>query len=314
MICGICGNADANRTYEAREMMFGTRQAYPYFQCASCGCLQIAEFPSDLSRHYPSGYPSFKPAIDRRFVNPVRNVFRIARYRYAVLNEGFFGRILCAIAPKEGLRFLSLVPLKSDSRVLDVGSGTGELLFLLRRIGMTELLGVDAFVEHTLDYPNGLKVLKGTIHDVTGEWDCVILSHSLEHMPDQVGTMQAAAGLLAPGGCCLVRIPIVSWAWEHYGVNWAGLDAPRHFFLHSLKSFGLLVARAGLRVERTTHESTHLQFRGSELYARGIPLLSDRSEARSVFTRAQLREFRRQAEELNRQHRGDQATFYLHRK
>ncbi len=37
MTCRICGNGDGNRTFEAREMMFGTREAFGYLECARCG-------------------------------------------------------------------------------------------------------------------------------------------------------------------------------------------------------------------------------------------------------------------------------------
>ena len=315
MTCRICGNADGNRAFSAREMMFGTREEFAYFQCASCGCLQIAEAPPDLSRHYPSDYTSFKPGLEHRFANRFRRFFRLRRYRFAVLNEGILGGILHALAPKPKLRMLSLAPLRRDSRFLDVGCGTGELLYTLREIGMTRLLGVDAFVPtgRDIEYPNGLKILKGTLADVTGEWDCVMMSCSLEHMPDQLGTLRAVAALLAPAGVCLVRIPLVSsWAWEHYGVNWGSLDAPRHLYLHSARSIALAAERTGFRIERTIYESDDFQFRVSELYLRDVPLESP--QARRVFSRAQVRAWRRRAEALNREGTGDLATFYLRKK
>jgi hypothetical protein len=58
MKCRICGNPVGNREYVAREMMFGLRDSFVYFQCAECRCLQIAEFPADMSRYYPASYYS----------------------------------------------------------------------------------------------------------------------------------------------------------------------------------------------------------------------------------------------------------------
>jgi hypothetical protein len=49
------------------------------------------------------------------------------------------------------------------------------------------------------------------------------------------------------------------------------LDAPRHLFLHTRKSFGLLAARAGLQIEKWFCDSTSFQFWGSELYQRKLP-------------------------------------------
>ena len=311
--CRICANAEGNRTFEAREMMYGTRETFAYFRCAGCGCLQIAEIPADLARFYPPDYTSFKPSPGRRFAGALRGAMRRARYRYAVLGRGLAGRLLHALAPKKSLAHLRHVALTLDSRVLDVGCGTGELLLILREIGMRNLLGVDAFLEREIEYPNGLRVLRGTIDDAAGVWDCVMFNYSLEHMSDQVGALRAAAERLAPGGTCLARIPLVSSeAWERYGVDWVNLDAPRHLYLHSAKSFALVVERAGLRVERALYDSDDFQFRGSELYRRDIPLNSP--AGRKAFSRRQIRAWRLEAESLNHESRGDLATFYLKKK
>ena len=53
--CRICGGSPGAR-HVAREMMYGTREAFGYFECSSCGCLQIAEVPADLARFYPADY------------------------------------------------------------------------------------------------------------------------------------------------------------------------------------------------------------------------------------------------------------------
>ena len=42
-------------------MMFGLREEFGYFQCSSCNCLQIDEFPKDISKYYSTeNYYSFK--------------------------------------------------------------------------------------------------------------------------------------------------------------------------------------------------------------------------------------------------------------
>ena len=35
-ICAICNNPTDNPVYEAKEMMFGFRDTFEYFQCSKC--------------------------------------------------------------------------------------------------------------------------------------------------------------------------------------------------------------------------------------------------------------------------------------
>ena len=61
MRCKICGQEDRHQKYSVREMMFGTRETFEYFQCINCRCLQLLKTPEDLACHYPETYYSFSP-------------------------------------------------------------------------------------------------------------------------------------------------------------------------------------------------------------------------------------------------------------
>jgi hypothetical protein len=123
--------------------------------------------------------------------------------------------------------------------------------------------------------------------------------------------LEVVANLLAPEGRCVIRIPIVPcYAWNHYETNWVQLDAPRHFFLHSVTSMNILTAKAGLDIYKVDYDSTDLQFKGSELYSKDIPLMAGRSKT-SIFSMREKRAFKKHAKELNENKQGDQAVFYL---
>jgi len=105
------------------------------------------------------------------------------------------------------------------------------------------------------------------------------------------------------------------YVWNQYGVNWVQIDAPRHFFIHTLQSFTYLAKMAGLAIEDIVFDSTEFLFWSSEQYKRGIPLNAENSyfvnPKKSIFTKEQIKKFRKMAEELNRNRQGDQAAFYL---
>ena len=312
--CRICGGAAAAE-FEVREMMFGSREKFGYFQCAECRCLQITEMPEGMARHYGEGYYSFAGARPR---HGLRAALTRARNRYL---SGAFDPVGWAVArtkPYLALASLRRLRLRRDARIVDVGCGGGELLLALQSIGFANLLGVDPFVSADLDLGGGLCVLRSELGQVHGERDVVMFHHSLEHMRDPRGALVAAHGLLVPGGRCVVRIPTVSsFAWRQYGVDWCALDAPRHFYLHSVRSIRLLAEAVGFGVEAIVSDANSFQFWGSEQYRRGIPLMRpgsrDIAPAPGVFSSAELAEFERRAEQLNRQRDGDQIAVYLRR-
>jgi SAM-dependent methyltransferase len=317
MNCRLCANAEANRLFEPREMMLGTRGRFTYFQCAACECLQIAEFPPDMEKYYPATYYSLAQTPVELYRNPLKRVVKKWRDEYSLTERGIVGRQLNKKFPNAALHSLFHVHgLNRGSRILDVGCGSGALLYSLKENGFENVLGIDAYLQNDIVYPNGLNILKRELAHVSGEWDLVMLHHAFEHIADPLATLRRITKLLPSNGTCLLRVPTVSsFAWEHYGVNWVQLDAPRHFFLHSVKSMNLLAQQVGMEVDDVIYDSTAFQFWGSEQYAQDIPLTSERSfainPAASLFSAEQITRFEAQAKQLNREQRGDSAAFYL---
>jgi SAM-dependent methyltransferase len=217
------------------------------------------------------------------------------------------------------MRSLRPLMLTRRSRVLDVGCGAGYLIHDLAELGYSAVLGIDPYVATEIIHENGARVLKMDVDAVTGKWDVIMFHHSFEHLPNPEGTLARVAELLTPEGCCLLRVPTVSsYAWQHYGVNWVQLDAPRHFFLFARKSIERLAQKSGFELVDVVYDSEAFQFWGSEQYVRGISLKDPRSYAQNqsagVFSASDIAAFARQAKSLNQQRQGDQAAFYRRRR
>lgn len=307
--CRVCGNQDGNRAFVAREAMFASGEAFDYLECGGCGCLQIAEIPDDLGRHYPDRYYSF----DRSAAAGSRRLLRVAR-RFRLLDAtgsrgvgAAIGRAIAGrVAAPHYASWLRTAGAGTRSRILDLGCGGGTLIAQMHADGCRHVSGADPFIESDLDVAPGVTVRKADAHDLTGTYDVVMAHHSFEHVVDPGATLTAMAALLAPGGTMLIRIPVVGWAWREYGTDWVGLDAPRHLHVHTERSMEVLAAAAGLVVTAVEYDSTDLQFRGSELYRRGLPL-----DAPAPFTAEQIAAWRAQADALNATGDGDAAAFWL---
>lgn len=317
--CRICRNPDNNQPHRFAEMMFGTGRTFDYFACGNCGCIQIATIPDDPAGLYPAGYYSFK-APRRLADGRLKAFFKRLRARSRV-GPG------CALAALVGLVYrppvyfdwLQTAGVGFSDAILDVGCGSGELLVRLAKDGFMQLAGIDPHLPADQVYPNGVRLYKQDLAQAQGCFRLIMLHHCLEHMADPQAALNDLARLLAPGGRVLIRLPLAdSFAWRHYGSCWVQIDAPRHFYLHTVASIELLAGRSGFTVDKIVYDSDEFQFWGSEQVKMGIALTDPRSFAGGnnpgLFSKMQLSAFKRRAQALNASRQGDQACFYLARR
>ncbi|MFA6245492.1 MAG: class I SAM-dependent methyltransferase [Mucilaginibacter sp.] len=305
--CRVC-STPLNPKYTFKEMMFGTREEFPYGECPNCGCIQILQVPADINKHYPPYYMSFNQIIP-----PLKRLPFLKRLR-----GGMRMRKKYKTSDNKTLGYLKPINTMPNAKILDIGCGKGQLISLLFNEGFQHVTGVDKFIGHEIDHGYGVKVLKKDLSELpSNTYDVLITHHVLEHMDEQVKELKECHRLLKKGGVFLVCIPILGEVWDIYKENWVQLDAPRHFVLHTLKSMDLLAEKAGFTIKQTIFDSTAFQFWGSELYERGIPLMEPDTHQtypiETVFTPQELAAFEERSAALNAIQRGDSARFYLYK-
>ncbi len=284
-----------------KEMMFGLREEFLYFRCASCGTLQLADTHLDVSKYYPGDYYSFKPAMIKKYF-----LGRFLANWY--LNGPRFPGLHVVSHLKGFTAWIDLLKgLKKDAAILDIGCGAGGLLRRISTWGFTNLTGVEPHINDDISYPGVVKIIKADVLQHQGEYDLIMLHHSLEHMNNPLEIMQHLAQMLRPGGKILIRIPVSdSFAFRKYGVSWYQLDAPRHIFLHTTKSVAILAKESGLVLQQITCDSTKEQILDSEKFMRDITLWEKVSVSHSY-----KKGCKRWAKHLNSINDGDQACFVL---
>jgi SAM-dependent methyltransferase len=311
--CRICGNTEDNTSYEAREMMYGLREMFSYFQCGNCECLQIVKYPEDMTTYYPCGYYSFSKYDGKKFNGPNGEIKKF-QYKNSVLGSKLFKRLF---GIKE-YEILDGLDVHKNTRILDVGCGNGRnFLYPLAEVGFKNLLGCDPFLPESIRYCNGLTIETSDIFDIEGSWDIITYHHAFEHLPNPKENLKKVYDLLAEDGVCILRIPTVSsYAWEHYRTHWVQLDAPRHFFLHSVESIEILAESMNMKLEKMIYDSNHFQFIGSEKYIKDIPLSVTKKKGLWASLKRAITKsnYQRKAHRLNKSGRGDQAAFFLRKK
>ena len=234
-----------------------------------------------------------------------------------IYQKGIIGKLVSMLKPpSQKLILLKKCNVTFDSNILDIGCGSGQLLLDLNQSGFKNLTGIDPYIKSDIVYDNDVKIFKKEISALECNYDLIMLHHSFEHMPKPLNVFKNISRLLNKSGRVLLRTPTTSsYAWKHYGINWVQLDAPRHLFLHSLKSIEILASTVNLKIKDIVYDSTEFQFWGSEQYARNISLQEEKSYGRnakkSIFTENEINSFKLKATQLNKEHLGDRICIYL---
>ena len=148
---------------------------------------------------------------------------------------------------------LSGLGLPPNSRILEIGSGTGGNLEMLAGFGKVSGLEMDDTARAISAEKTGgrFDIRSGRcpshIPFCDEKFDLICLFDVLEHIEEDEETLLALKGLLAKGGRMLITVPA-------YDFLWSGHDE----FLHHKRRYSSAELRqkavaAGLRVERFTH-------------------------------------------------------------
>lgn len=308
--CKICGRTEG-KIITCREMLFGTRDEFQYFECAYCGCLQITEIPKDLAKYYPvSEYYSFQKTD--------KKCGRLRSVLHRLLLYGYINNLLPAnLHYIRSLKWAKLLKNeRKTSTILDVGCGGGTLLRNMHSGGFKNLTGIDLFIEQDIERDN-IRILKTDIANyparananpqLPSKFSLIMMHHSFEHMDNPHEVMQQCYKLLAPDGRMIIRIPVCDcYAYRKYGSNSYQIDAPRHLFLHTVRSMFILAEQSGFSIKHINYESGIGQFLHSEKYSMNISMF----ESYNVSAKRK-KTMEVQAKILNRLHDGDCACFVL---
>jgi 2-polyprenyl-3-methyl-5-hydroxy-6-metoxy-1,4-benzoquinol methylase len=244
--CPLCGAGERSLALDGVEdWAFGCAPGrWQYWCCTQCRALYLHPRPTPASigraygRYYTHG--SGPGSVVARVKQRLRNEYWSHRFGASLqprlglprgmewMTRGLAG----LVAEPFGLAQMAQSP---KGLLIDVGCGNGDKLRLAQQLGWRGVgIEMDAAAVQAA-VAQGLNVVQGgyeLLARYAGQADCVVCSHVLEHVHQPLAFLRLLLESLKPQGVLLLSVPNASSALrDHYGVNWRGLEAPRHLVI-----------------------------------------------------------------------------------
>lgn len=238
--------------------------------CEICKCAYLNPRPTSqtIGRAYQTYYTHEKvdfetsPPPDigwlkRALANSYRN--RIYKTKLRPTFGAFGSSILQlsrkfrAIIETETAGLLGVVPNNPGiSILLDVGCGSGFALNRARSIGW-QIMGIEPDPKAAnAAAAIGVQIIATDILQLSlkfnGAFERILLNHVIEHVHDPIAVLRRCKELLTPEGELWLETPNVeSTGHALFGIDWRGLEPPRHLVIFSLQSIQLALEKAEFR-------------------------------------------------------------------
>lgn len=213
--------------------------------CSDCGLGRIDPLPSEhqLAEWYATQYrQSYKSAVQPA----LRHVLRAGRN--ALLRWQWL---------RQNNADIAVTINKPNSQSLDIGSSSGEFVYLMQNLGFQakgiephagyatwaqSVLGIDV---------NNLTLQQGMASEAAGSLDLISMFHVLEHLPEPVSALRKIGEKLKPEGLLYIEVP-----------NAMRLCSPRYMFFraHTLyftgKTLRDLLQTAGFKIVANSQDTS----------------------------------------------------------
>lgn len=240
--CPRCGGHDVRALFSGRDWLYGVAGEFYAAECVACGLWHQNPRPARDEHHllYPREYgphSALEHALSQKLGPGVARYLRENRgYSHLADEPGGWKASRAFDAYRRWLIGTRLVPtFVQAGAVLDLGCGNGSGLAELRRLGWTDLQGIELMPEAAArarerDFPVITGPIEATLELFPdAHFDVIRSAMVLEHLGDPFDVIRCVAAKLKPGGQFLFStIDSDSIERRLYGAHWAGFDFPRH--------------------------------------------------------------------------------------
>lgn len=238
--CPRCEEEAYTTLFQGSDRLYRTTDLSFYVvECRRCGLIRLDPMPavSELHKFYPENYWW---EADHSASGRLAEI-----YRQFVISDH--------------VQFAARA-IRGSGVVLDIGCGGGSFLAALKKRGARVMgLDISATAVQRAGKQYGVPGVCGSLPATpfaAGSFAAITMFHVLEHLPDPVEILAAAAGMLAPGGRLVVQVPNAAcWQMLLLGRRWSGFDVPRHLINFRVEDLEDLLDGCGFEVRRRKYFS-----------------------------------------------------------
>ena len=162
----------------------------------------------------------------------------------------FAGRRLILHHLLESLR------LPAESRILEVGCGTGANIAMLQKFGSVSAVELDPFARAHVGTAMKIEVAPGSLPDqlpyADRKFDLICLFDVLEHVEQDQEALAVLRERLAPRGVLVITVPAYQWLYSSH-------DAQHHHYRrYTARHLGTVAKAAGLQPARVGYYNSVL--------------------------------------------------------
>lgn len=256
-VCPLC-KKEGQKLFVTSDKVFKKPGIFQVFHCQNCQ-IDFIECPENLADYYGNDY--FSDLINEKDL-----LFRIKSHIIAnyYASTGLKKKIYSFL-----LGFIAALP-KEKGRIMDVGCGPGDILYLLKKAGF-DVYGLD-ISQHAIeaarnnDLDNVIVGMEDKLAEFPDEFfDCIRGSHVIEHMPDPVKFLNICRQKLKEDGSLILATPnINSFNRIIFGEHTKCYrDIPRHIILFSNKGIIKLLKKSGFENTKITYTNIFSDFYSS---------------------------------------------------
>ncbi len=233
--CPICGQTNIHKVLGAEDYTV-SHEVFDIWECTNCTLrfTQGVPEPDKIGAYYQSETYISHSDTRQGFVNKAYHAVRLR-----------------TLQSKKNL--VQKQTGRSTGKMLDVGSGTGAFVNVMKRAGW-DTMGLEpdqaARVRAAELYGVTLEETGKLFELPSDSFDAITLWHVLEHVHDLHGYMKRLGNLLKPEGRLFIAVPnYTSYDGGYYGAHWAAYDVPRHLYHFSPRAMRVLLSLHGLKLE-----------------------------------------------------------------